>query len=118
MKNVDFECDLFAPKASPSPSPLSASKPEVEYASKPSSVIRSHYQATEPINSPCFANLIHLKTLDSNLYLGFGFAIDAIQNTDRISDTVNSTIILGPDTAKQLFFSLAELFDCDISPKP
>lgn len=67
---------------------------------------------------PHFCNMISLKTLDSNLLLQFGFMHTTQPTSEATPYPSKSTIVLSSDTAKQFFCALAELFECDVRPKP
>jgi hypothetical protein len=97
------------------PDPLPKSKSG--YASKPGLAEPSHTARIVKPSAPVFANVIQLKTYETNLFLGFGFTRDAEQSTSGPNYDEQAAIMLNCDTAKQLFCALAELFDCDVRPK-
>jgi hypothetical protein len=88
------------------------------YASFPESVLSLGSLSSLQAQAPQFCNTISLKTLDNNLWLQFSFLNTKSQHTESTHLPSNSAVVLSSDTAKQLFCALAELFECEILPKP
>jgi hypothetical protein len=113
MKKMDatYQSNQFL-----SPSPQEK-KHQSGYATKPSLDISAPPTFSIAQQQPFFSNLIHLQTIDSNLYLGFGFSIEPVSPYNTQDQPMHPKVILSSETAKELLFSLAELFECTITPK-
>jgi hypothetical protein len=88
------------------------------YASSPQANTFQEASTFSNPSPPHFCNVISLKTLDSNLLLQFGFLHPAQPTSEVTPFPSKSTIVLSSDTAKQLFCALAELFECEVRPRP
>lgn len=104
LKEIDLS-DLF---------PLRAERENEGFATKPA----KFHPASQglPANAPAFANLLRLKTFDSNLSMEFAFSRDGENFEEALNQNASTSVIVSSETAKQLLLSLVELFQCEINP--